>query len=712
MYLLACCILTDALAAEKNTAKKKSPPPVEREEATVADKSSKKKSQQPVELEEMTVTTATRTERNIKDVTAAMSVIDRDRIEKSHVNTAEQLLRGVPGLYAARMDVSAPNRIAQVYMRGLPGNGRTLVMIDDVPMNVAYDSQVDWSQLGTIDVDRIEVVRGAGSGLYGNHAMGGVINIMSKHISSGFKGRLEGDFGSMNTGRGAGIASFGGKNMGGSVYASYLGSDGYDMWRPDTNTTNTPLSQQAKTGTEKLNVGGKFTYDITDRHLLDFNFSYLNDVTTGLYYIPDYIAQDREQYLGSGRYRYLGDSSETTLLVYGRVGKMIADSANAPNSTSPDVSVPAAKGIRGATLISYRGNFDDREVGVRAQTSHDIGEYLKLTVGGQYSDSEMTMSNTYPAEVGREQVTQGNIQLSGIFLQNEIKWQGLNLNFGGRWDLWQTSGSFSDTKTSFPGQGNWDERSKDSFSPKVGASYKLMDNLIVRGTFGKSFNTPDISQMYGNSRRGTTVAYGNPMLTPETAWSSDVGIDYYFGKTAYLKTTIYHTDAKNFISTIQRVGSPVGTTDKVNYGGVRAEGIEVEGMWKPTDFLALYASYTKNNSVITKYDQNPSLMGRQLTNVPRDQASLRADFTLPYDITAFGAFNFVGDRFSTENNSSLYRRYGTFDLGVAKVLLKDVAQMKDITARLTFMNVGNYKYEGIGYMAPGSTITGGIVAKF
>jgi outer membrane cobalamin receptor len=95
------------------------------------------------------------------------------------------------------MDASSPNRIAQTYVRGLPGNGRSLVLIDDIPMNVQYDSQVDWSQLGTSDVERIEVVRGAGSALYGNHAMGGVINIISKVPAPGLHGRGEVDFGSL-----------------------------------------------------------------------------------------------------------------------------------------------------------------------------------------------------------------------------------------------------------------------------------------------------------------------------------------------------------------------------------------------------------------------------------------------------------------------------------------------------------------------------------
>ena len=654
-------------------------------------------------LDEMVIT-ATKTGRSIRDVTSAVTVIDRERIENSTATTVDQLLQTVPGVYASRMDASSPNRIAQTYSRGLPGNGRTLVLIDDVPMNVGYDSQVDWSQLGTIDVDRVEVVRGAGSAIYGNHAMGGVINVISKSISPNLKGRVESEYGSMQTLREAGIVSYGAGSSGGQISTSYLESDGYNMWRPDTSVASIPLSQRDKTGTRKTNVNAKFTHDFDARHLLDVNFSYLSDVATGLYTIPNYIAQDREQYLGSARFRHLGQRSESTVVVYSRAGVMRADSANAPNATSPDVS---KLGVLGSSLISYRGDFDDMESGIRMQTSHVIDEHQKLTVGAQHSGSEITVINHYPAEPGREQVTDGTIHLSGVFLQDEINYGPLNVNLAGRWDMWQADGQFADSKVTFPGQGRWDGRSVDSFSPKGGVSYKLSDQWVVRGSVGESFNTPDVSQLYGNSRRGgTAVAYGNPYLKPETALSGDIGIDYYFGRSAYFKTTFYHTDAKDFISTLQRQGSPIGTTDKVNFDGVEAQGIELEAMWKPLQQLTLYASYTKNDSIISAYAKNPRLVGKQLTNVPQDQASLRADVSLPYGITAFGTYHFVSDRYSSENNTSRYRGYNTFDLGVSKTVVKD------ITARMTFMNIADYKYEGIGYMAPGATVTGGIVASF
>lgn len=638
-------------------------------------------------LDEMVIT-ATKTEKNIRDVSSAVTVIDRARIESTAASTVDQVLRGVPGLYASRMDPSSPNRIAQTYTRGLPGNGRTLVLIDDVPMNVGYDSQVDWSQLGTIDVDRVEIVRGAGSALYGNHAMGGVINIITKNITPGFHGRVDSEYGSMETIREAGLASYGGERTKAQVSTSYLESDGYNMWRQDTTV---PLAGRAKTGTRKTNVSSKLTHEIDSNNILDFNFSYLSDVTTGLYTIANYMPQDREQYLGSARYKHLGESSDTTVLAYSRIGRMDADSADSL-----------------ARSILYNGFFDDMETGLRAQTSHYIGNHQKVTLGGQYSDTRLTMTNIYPATPGRLQAVDGNVRLSGVFLQDELVFGDLNINIAGRWDYWQTEGSFADTDRTVSGQGNWGERTKDSFSPKGGFSYKLTDQLVARGSIGESFNTPDLSQMYANSQRSGINSFGNPFLTPETAVSSDLGLEYYFGHVGYIKATLYHTSAEDFIGTTNVIYGCTRScnTTKSNYEGVRAQGAELEGMWKATDFMTLYASYTKNESIITKFSKKPELVGKNLTSVPSDMGSLRADFVLPYGFKAFGQFNYIGDRYSNDANTALYSAYTTYDLGVSKSLYKDV------TAKMTFMNITNNQYEGIGYMSPGATITGGISAKF
>ncbi|MDK9723612.1 MAG: TonB-dependent receptor [Sterolibacteriaceae bacterium MAG5] len=647
-------------------------------------------------LEQMVVT-ATKTQQSLRDVPSAVTVIDRNFIEKSAATTADQLLQGVPGVYAARMDASAPNRIAQTYTRGLPGNGRTLVLADGIPMNVGYDGQVDWSQLATVDIDRIEVVRGAGSALYGNSAMGGVINIISKMPERGEKKRVDVDYGSLNTKRlGAGY-SFRDDDTGLILSANRLTSDGYNMWRPDTTIA---ADRQAKTGTEKTNLSAKLLKEVDGANLLDFHFAYLRDVAKGLYSIPDYNAQDRQQYLSSGRYRHFGEASETTVQVYVRRGIQDADSANSVNRTSPDV---VAAGTPANSVISYRGEFKDNTSGINLQSTHALAGNQSLTWGGEYVNSDVTMTNRYPFEPGRSQVTKGDVTRMGAFVQDEIKFGALNLNLAGRYDSWTTSGSFADTKAATTGQGVWSERTERAFSPKAGATYALTKDLVARGSVGKAFNTPDVSQLYGNSQRAGSNHVGNPQLRPEKAFSRDIGLDYYWGKLGHLKSSLYYTTAENFIYSVTTTGQ---NTAKQNIDEVRAKGVELEGMLRPVDGLTLRAGYTYNNSVVTQSVVSPTLVGKWLTNVPVHQGNLRADISLPGGFSIFAVYNYVGYRFGTDSNASGYKPYATYDLGVSKEFGKDIA------ARLNVVNATDKKYEGIGYIAPGVTVTAGLTLKF
>jgi outer membrane receptor protein involved in Fe transport len=635
-----------------------------------------------VELSDMVVT-ATKTQASIREVSAAVTVVTRDQIEKSTATTVDQLVQGIPGVYAARMEQSSPNRIAQVYSRGLPGNGRTLVLTDGIPMNVGYDGQVDWSQLTTLDVERIEVVRGAGSALYGNSAMGGVINIISRVPQPGVEKRIDVDYGSLDTKRLGASFSSRQEDMGVILAANRLTSDGYNMWRPDTTV---PVSARAKTGTEKTNVSAKVLKEIDSSNLLDFNFSYLRDIATGLYTIPEYNAQDRQQYLASSRYRHFGESSETTALFYVRRGLQDADSGNAAS-----------------TAISYRGVFKDTTTGLNLQSTHTISPEQTLTVGGEYVDTDVSLVNSYPAEPTRQQITKGKVNRTAAFVQDELKLGAARLNLAGRYDVWTTSGSMSDKVGGASGQGVFDERSVTAFTPKAGLSYPINQDIVVRGTIGKAFNTPDVSQLYGNSQRNAVNSEGNSSLVPETALTKDVGLDYYFGKLGYFKATLYDTDAKNFIYSVTTTGQ---NTKKQNIDKVHAQGLELEGLLRPVDRLSLKAGYTYNRSIVTASTLSPTLVNKRLINVPAHQGNLRADVSLPAGFEMFGVYNYVGYRFGTDSNSSGYKPYATYDFGVTKAIDKDVS------LRLNVVNATNKKYEAIGYVAPGMTVTAGLTAKF
>jgi len=639
------------------------------------------------------VVTATKSATSIREVPASVSVITRAQIENSPAVTVDQLLQGVPGVYAARMDASSPNRIAQTYSRGLSGSGRTLVLIDGIPMNVLFDGQVDWSQLKTSDVERVEVVRGASSGLYGGNAMGGVINIITRTPQAGTERSVFGEYGTNNTRNyGASIRGRSG-NTGFTLSGSQLDSDGYDMWTAAQKLSVAAASRHKliAMGTKKTNVAGKLTHDIDPDNVVDVSLSYLDDINTGFYDISGYVPQRREQWLASARYRHFTDNSETTLVLYNRLGKQWADS-------------PVTTGGSAYNAIGSSATYDDNTLGITAQSAIRLSDAQQITIGGDYLDGNIDVyDNGIATNPGRITNRKGYVTRTGLFAQDEIKLGSSWIaNVAGRIDYWKTHGSLTDTLAGQP-TGTYPERKGSEFSPKISLLYKLAPQINLRASAGKAFKLPEQTELYSSSKRGTITYWGNPNLVPETLWAYETGLDYYFGDRGHIKTTLYKNNAKNFVYSITRDAT---NNDKVNIEGVETQGLELEAAYKLSDVVGLSGAYTYNDSVITAFNRNPALVGKQLTNVPKQHTFLRADLNLSDATQTFFTWNYVGTRYAADNNSSHYRKYRTFDIGVSRHF------SADLDGRLTVLNVGDSVYDGNGYMAPGRVVTASLKYKF
>ncbi len=134
--------------------------------------------EEPVKIGDVVVS-ATRGEKDLADVPASVDVVTKEDIAKQKPLTVDQSLYTLPGVFDRRgkglMDTQA-----SISLRGIPGQNRTLILLDGQPLNNAYTGDVQFGGLAPEDVERIEVVKGPFSSLYGGNAMGGVVNIITK----------------------------------------------------------------------------------------------------------------------------------------------------------------------------------------------------------------------------------------------------------------------------------------------------------------------------------------------------------------------------------------------------------------------------------------------------------------------------------------------------------------------------------------------------
>ena len=188
----------------------------------------------PASVTEAVTVTATRGERRSGDVPASVSLLDRQEIKQSPALVADDVLRQIPTFSLFRRTSSlASHPTAQgVSLRGIgpSGDSRTLVLVDGVPVNDPFGGWVYWSRVPLESTDRIEVVDGSSSSLYGNYAMGGVINFVTSPATPKTLD-VKAQYGSRNTPKVDFVGSHVWGKAGVTVDGNVFDTDGYAIVR-------------------------------------------------------------------------------------------------------------------------------------------------------------------------------------------------------------------------------------------------------------------------------------------------------------------------------------------------------------------------------------------------------------------------------------------------------------------------------------------------
>ncbi len=231
------------------------------------------------------VVSAAKIEQPAAQVGASVTVISSEDIEKQSGRTVADLLKNVPGI--TFYEVGGRGGIADVYLRGSkPGD--TLVLLDGAPLNdpMMTDESFNFANLNLDNVERIEIIRGPHSALYGSEAMGGVINIITKKGKKDFDFFLDSGAGSFNTFK-IGTGAEGRTEYSDfSISVSHEKSDGFSQAYL-TNTTQDP----EKDGYESTFASGGFGYDLFDNAKIRFTgrYGYTSaDIDTGAFQDDDF----------------------------------------------------------------------------------------------------------------------------------------------------------------------------------------------------------------------------------------------------------------------------------------------------------------------------------------------------------------------------------------------------------------------------------------
>lgn len=583
--------------------------------------------------EEVTVTrevlvTASRTEQELKETPSSAQVITRQEIDTIGAQTVQDVLRLAVGIELPRGTVGGN----EVMIRGMSSH-HTMILIDGRRTGgedgSTLGARYDLSRININDVERIEIVRGPGSSLYGADAMGGVINVITRKPS---KQQL-----SINTGAGSDEQVFGMKFDTGKI--------GRWNWTIGANFIKTRERGHLDLGRrvsvlpfgsrEFYNIAGK--YDINENKKIELFFdrvqerpTYKGVATNGLRYTTDYY----DGYKNSYGIAYKGTASKSNYEL--RAYTTILDRWN--NKYRNNV-------ISAGTDYRKYKNFI-----IDGKNSMQIGDKHLFTFGGElrYLDYKGTNLNTDAKKVGS--ITQNNGVAKDV-RQKKTDYRSLYLQ-----DEWV----ISEALLLIPSlRYDYNSDFGHHYSPKVGLNYKFNDNYRLKVNYGKGFRAPSISEIYMDM---AGLFISNPNLKPEEAKSFDVSFEADMGKTS-LKTTYFNNDVSNLIG-MKAIGG--GFYQYQNTSKAKIEGLEFELKQKISNKFDLKAVYTSldarnkdtNQKLTFRADDTYSIQLNYHDNKKYGfEALLWYEFKDDYrrtttDIYSYGSLNFSLNKKFTDKMSA------------------------------------------------------------
>jgi len=712
------------------------------------------------ELEDVVIT-GTKTKLKVKDSPAAVSIVLQEDIAKKNIVYIDDAVSSLPGVQVARTEKGDQSTV--VTIRGVPNYDKNLILLDGVSIQNPYNGRAFWNRVPTELVERIEVVRGPFSSLYGKYALGGVINIITKE-PQGKSINIKYNYDSTNIRTTAINYSdkpsdyfayyfgFENQSINGYTYDQYIQKSaktgtsatvvtGYKATTDASGNVIYNIGEAAQTQITNNNYTGKVYYFPAKGHSISLLFNYsdfdqptqygsygktwLTNVATGAAVTSGTVQLD-----GTGKTITIAEKDflrgpgknifyTGNLLYKGEINEILSLSANLEYTNRPyynSVGTLAgnATGLIGTGTGSSFGNNWRELANIQATINAErhrviVGtEYVNAYSRGTYdlfSNWRNIDSYTVLYESDRSEEVIG-----AVFAQDEWKLlDPLTAIIGARYDNWTTKNGES-YDTSLSKAVTYGARNKGIVSPKISFVFKPIEEASIRASAGTAFNPPTHQELYYYSLGSTSETIPNPDLKPETDNAWEFGGEY----TLPTETTISGTYFENYLTDLIYADATIsgGFTTNINTNAGKAEikGVETEVKQKLGSLFSVFANYTYLNPRIVKNSAAPNSVGKIIPNISQHTANVGLDYkweNLALSVSA----TYASKRYRTSDNSDVVNNvqgsYDPYTTENAKITYSFGA------AKISFGvdNISNLQYY-TNYKTPGRTYNIGTAFSF
>ena len=593
------------------------------------------------------VVTATRSERAAGDLPVSTTVIGEDELEAVPPTFIDELLRAVPGVQMNLSGGAAPFTAGQrLSMRGLGGQ-RALVLLDGIPIHDAYDGTIQWQKVPFDSLRQIEVVRGGAASLFGNFALGGTVNMLTRPVTdSGI--RLDLASASASTTRGVlTIDHEFSERLGLRASHDRFNSNGYDRV-PD------PGPVDVDGWNDSWSTLARADYQLSDavRGFLKANLSKIH-LSQGT---P--LANDRHDIFetSAGIQRATGSGGLLSTTVFYR-------------SQEEDTSSGSILGQRESEFLSQASTIPSNVMGVSADWStHRSGAIAFFSFGvdvQRIETEEHRLQYNRNGAVQREVNLTGSQQFAGLF--GQASWrptERLEILASARIDHYK---SYDGSELIVRGaQTHYPEATSTQFDPRVSFRYALAKGTALHGAAYRAFKAPTLRELYRSNQMGNSVALANPFLEPETLVGAELGLDWSSDR-VHAEVNVFRSEIEGLQSRAPVPGQP-NAFQFLNLGKSRSQGVEAMADVRLSPRWAVNLGYTYSDAVVIE-DPNPALEGKLIPEVVPRMGSIALRYT-GRDATALIArYRLLSKSYGEAANLAPSPGYRVLDVALSRPIL-------------------------------------------
>jgi outer membrane receptor protein involved in Fe transport len=500
-------------------------------------------------------------------------------------------------------------------------------------------------------VDRIEVVDGSNSSLYGNYAMGGVINIVSNRPAPRtFELRTQ--YGNLNSPK---LDFFGSDvygKVGFAVDGSFFDTEGFPIV-----IENERGAVDTKAAVTFRNFSAKADYSPTANTSVFVRGGYFreerdNAKVSTIDGTPE--ANDTTwKYISGGTELLLPDSSAVQARLF----------ADFETFDSNFLAVPAATPPRSIGRMTLNQHVPTTNFGGMVQWARAFGLRHYVSAGTDFrrvdGDSEEDALDPIRGQtVTLHRVSGGTQRSIGAYVQDVFTpVEKLVLTLSVRVDNWRNydAHNFETLQPSgVPGPGNkptLPDKENTVGSPRVAALYHVNDQVSVWGDYSQGFRAPTLNELYRQFRVGTVLTLANENLGPERLQGGEIGVRLQPIDRMSIRSTYYDNRVKDPVSNVTQtvVGTAV-TQQRQNLGRTRIRGWQTDAEYRVGTEWRVSGGYLFNDATIREYAANPALVGNYLPQVPRHRGSFHVAYTNPRYLNVAVGTQFFGRQYDDDAN--------------------------------------------------------------